>query len=43
MSIRARAAALAARPATDAELLRALPPPPPRDRFDRLRAWLRGL
>jgi hypothetical protein len=38
-----RNVALTARPATDAELIRALPAPPPRDRFDRLRAWLRSL
>lgn len=33
-----RRTALATRPATDAELLRALPAPPPRDRFDRYEA-----
>ncbi|GIF57408.1 hypothetical protein [Asanoa iriomotensis] len=37
-----RSTALAARPATDAELLHALPAAPPRDRFDRLRGWLRA-
>ncbi|WP_433553966.1 hypothetical protein ACQP08_12945 [Micromonospora zamorensis] len=35
-----RDAALAARPASEDELLRALPPPPDRDLLDRLRAWL---
>ena len=35
-----RDAALAARPASQDELLRALPLPPDRDLLDRLRAWL---
>ncbi|GIJ13195.1 hypothetical protein ACFFMR_25945 [Micromonospora andamanensis] len=35
-----RDVALAARPASEDELLRALPPPPDRDLLDRLRAWL---
>ncbi|PYC74965.1 hypothetical protein C7C45_03505 [Micromonospora arborensis] len=35
-----RDAALSARPASEDELLRALPPPPDRDLLDRLRAWL---
>ncbi|MGC4749882.1 hypothetical protein ACLQ28_30110 [Micromonospora sp. DT201] len=37
-----RDAALAARPASEDELLRALPPPPNRDLLDRLRAWLQA-
>ncbi|WP_144420233.1 MULTISPECIES: hypothetical protein [Micromonospora] len=37
-----RRAVLAARPATDEELLRALPPPPPDGPLDRLRTWLRA-
>ncbi|GAA4258749.1 hypothetical protein [Dactylosporangium darangshiense] len=38
-----RRTTLAARPATDDELLRALPPARTRDNMDRFRDWLRGL